>query len=69
MVAVLIRPAKEVARIGCDQKRMDDATTVAIWSARLSAAPSGIRVSASHYRTPIASSIELMRAKSSSSGS
>lgn len=57
MVAVLIRPVQKVARVG----------SVASWSERLSAAPSGIRVSASHCRMPIASSIERMRTKRASS--
>ena len=67
LIAALIRLVQEVARVGCGEQFMGEPLSVASWSDRLSAAPSGIMVSASHCRMPIASSIELMRAKRSSS--
>jgi hypothetical protein len=54
LITVLIRFGQQIAHVGRGEQFMDETLSVASWSERLSAAPSGIMVSASHCRIPIA---------------
>jgi hypothetical protein len=67
LTAVLIRLGQQLARVRCGEQFMGKTLKGRELIRATVGSSSGIMVSESHCRIPIASSIELMRAKRSSS--